>query len=103
MRVWLMLYCFTNAIPQGILIMRISSFQVENYKSFLKSDEINLTSGFNVIVGQNNAGKTALVEALSLRYVNKPHITIQTKPTVNSPLVDLSSSVRVTFDIDGTE
>ncbi|MEO8613309.1 MAG: AAA family ATPase [Chloroflexota bacterium] len=64
---------------------------------------MNLSPGFNVIVGQNNAGKTALVEALSLRYTNKPHITIQTKPTINSPIVDLSSRVIVRLGIQGAE
>src|ERR687894_2303320 len=40
--------------------MRIDRFRVLNYKSFADSTTMRLTSGFNVIVGQNNIGKTAL-------------------------------------------
>jgi hypothetical protein len=45
--------------------MYIKSFSIENYKSFHDSGRQELTPGFNVILGQNNAGKTALIEALS--------------------------------------
>jgi AAA15 family ATPase/GTPase len=61
--------------------MYIAKFQVQNYKSFLSSQEVNLTSGFNVVVGQNNAGKTALVEALSLHFDNKYHMSMKTSPS----------------------
>ncbi len=40
--------------------MWITKFQVTNFKSFLDSGEIALKQGFNVITGQNSAGKTAL-------------------------------------------
>jgi AAA15 family ATPase/GTPase len=43
----------------------LQSFRVQNYKSYLDSGELKLSPGFNVIVGQNNVGKTALVDALS--------------------------------------
>lgn len=46
--------------------MRISSFRISNYKSFIDSGEINLSPGFNVIIGQNNVGKTALFHLLKL-------------------------------------
>jgi len=61
--------------------MRIVSAQIENYKSFLDSGDIQFSPGFNVIVGQNNAGKTALVEALSLDFDNKHHRSSITVPT----------------------
>src|SRR2546427_80281 len=57
--------------------MHISSFRVENYKSFRATEEIRTAPGFNVIVGQNNAGKTALMEALSLSGGNKPHRSLK--------------------------
>lgn len=60
--------------------MYIAKLQIQNYKSYLASEEIGLTPGFNVIVGQNNAGKTALVEALSLRFDNKLHLSMKTSP-----------------------
>ncbi|MCI0330954.1 MAG: AAA family ATPase [candidate division Zixibacteria bacterium] len=60
--------------------MRIKTFKILNYKSFLSSEEIDFTSGFNVIVGQNNVGKTAFVEALSLTFSNHPHKSVKTVP-----------------------
>jgi len=52
--------------------MFISSFQINSYKSFRSSGEIRFTPGFNIVVGRNNAGKTALMEALSLQSTSKP-------------------------------
>lgn len=49
----------------GVSAMYISKFQVSNYKSFRDTVEITLTPGINIITGQNNVGKTALLEALS--------------------------------------
>jgi len=48
--------------------MYISKFQVLNYKSYRDSTEIELKRGFNILTGQNSAGKTALLEALSLDF-----------------------------------
>jgi hypothetical protein len=54
--------------------MKIKEFRIVNYKSFDDSGPITLGAGFNVIVGKNNSGKTALVEALSLRLPSSlPH------------------------------
>ncbi len=61
--------------------MRIASFRIHNYKSFSSTEEIQLKPGFNVIVGQNNVGKTALMEALSLRFSDKHHRSLKTVPT----------------------
>jgi predicted ATPase len=54
--------------------MLINAFSVFNYKSYRATAEIELSPGFNVFIGKNNSGKTALLEALSLStLVNKPH------------------------------
>jgi predicted ATPase len=53
--------------------MHISKFQLLNYKSFSESGVLSLHPGINLIVGQNNAGKTTLLEGLSLRFSLKPH------------------------------
>ena len=53
--------------------MYLSKIKVENYKSFRDSGEIEFKSGINIIVGQNNSGKTALLEAIELRNHNKPY------------------------------
>lgn len=64
--------------------MYISKFRIKNYKSFLDSGEVNLLPGINIITGQNNAGKTALMESLSLNFNNKPHRSTKTVPNVES-------------------
>jgi AAA15 family ATPase/GTPase len=53
--------------------MFISSFRLFNYKSYLDSEELALTPGINIVVGQNDAGKSALLEGLGLHFENKPH------------------------------
>jgi len=65
--------------------MHIKSFRILNYKSFEDSGVQNLRTGFNVVVGQNNSGKTALLEALSLTYGGSiPHRS--SSQAVDAPL-----------------
>lgn len=47
--------------------MRISKFRLINYVSFYdkKSEDVELSSGINFVIGKNNSGKTALAHALS--------------------------------------
>src|SRR6266851_6749160 len=82
--------------------MYITKFQVKNYKSFLASPELDLTPGFNVIVGQNNAGKTALAEVLSLEFEDKPHRSLRTIPYPNA-LYPPVSTANVAFHLDEGE
>src|SRR5713101_1093139 len=80
--------------------MYIAKIQIKNYKSFLSSQEFHLTPGFNVVVGQNNAGKTALVEALSLHFDSKHHISMKTSPSPGVLLHDsVTSSVQIAFQL----
>jgi predicted ATPase len=84
--------------------MYIAKFKIQNYKSYLASEEIELTPGFNVIVGQNNAGKTALVEALSLQFGNKPHLSTKTSPSPGIILHDPNNStVEIVFQLAAGE
>lgn len=82
--------------------MRIQSFQVINYKSFADSGEIHLEPGFNVIVGRNNVGKTALAEAMSLRFPGKPHRSLTTVPTLGTP-IDENSRAEVSIRLEANE
>ena len=73
--------------------MRISKFKLKNFISFYDeyAEDIELGSGVNFIVGKNNSGKTALLDALCLRRPRAPHRSVETIPTrgVNSrPFVD---------------
>jgi len=65
--------------------IQFQTVQVLNYKSFRDSGEITLDARFNVIVGKNDAGKSAFVEALSLQAQSKPHRTHSIVPEPGSP------------------
>jgi recombinational DNA repair ATPase RecF len=54
--------------------MLINQFQIFNYKSYRETPPIRLSRGFDIFIGKNNSGKTALLEALSLSTLtDKPH------------------------------
>jgi hypothetical protein len=58
--------------------VRIKEVCIENYKSFDGTGPVKLGAGFNVVVGQNNSGKTAFLEALCPRLIgNNPHRRIE--------------------------
>ena len=76
--------------------MNISEIKIINYKSFIETPVLRFSDGFNVIVGQNNVGKTALLEALSTTFQNKPHLSAKTKPTPSSAV---NNSSRIEFSI----
>jgi len=83
-------------------VMYISKFQVLNFKSYRDSTEIEFKPGFNIITGQNNAGKTALLEALTLHFGPKPHRSVATVPVPGVPPEE-ASTVRVTLVLSGEE
>lgn len=56
--------------------MRIKSVHVTNYMAFRDTGTVELDSGFSVIVGKNNAGKTALLNAASMQISNRPHLSV---------------------------
>ncbi len=83
--------------------MRIKSFAIENYKSFRSQEPISFGAGFNVIVGENNVGKTALVEALGCRF--GPGYGHRSQITAPRPgmAVDELSRARVEFELSPEE
>ncbi|HLP90023.1 MAG TPA: AAA family ATPase [Nostocaceae cyanobacterium] len=83
--------------------MYLSKFQLFNYKSFLDSSLLEFTPGINIIVGQNNTGKTALLEALTLNFNNCPHKSIATLPTENSVLKDPDSRAKIYLSLTKNE
>ncbi|MGC1248443.1 MAG: AAA family ATPase [Spirulinaceae cyanobacterium] len=70
--------------------MYISKIRVHNYKAFDDSGWIKFKQGINIISGQNNSGKTALLEALSLNFQNLQHRSLKTLPTASSEVTELS-------------
>jgi hypothetical protein len=80
----------------------ISQFQIWNYKSFRETEAITLSRGMNIVTGQNNVGKTALLEALSLMFAEVPHKSITTRPlptTLDIPV----SKIGLTVVLSQTE
>jgi hypothetical protein len=82
--------------------MRIEKFQIRNYKGFLDPTELTFSHGFNIVIGKNNAGKTALLEGLGLQFVGKPHRSSLSAPERTTPLNPLSS-VEIEFALSGQE
>ena len=82
--------------------MRIRDFQVKNYKSWLDSEKLSLNQGFNIVIGQNNAGKTALLESLSLNIGNNPNRSQSTKPIVDSQLYEYAK-IAATYELNPEE
>ncbi len=83
-------------------VVHIASIQITNYKSYRESSELKLTTGINIITGQNNAGKTALLEALSLNISDKPHRSVATVPRVGM-LPTGDSVLRASFRVGQQE
>jgi AAA ATPase domain len=94
-------YNYASLLMKSLLrntAMYISRFQLLNYKSFRDSGVLELQPGINIIVGANNAGKTALLEALSLSFETGPHRSIETVPQPNStPKRESVAKVTLTF------
>lgn len=66
--------------------MRIDSFSVKNYKGYRDSKVITFDPKWNIIIGQNNAGKSALIEVLRIYgFENKPHRGPHLPPGVSPP------------------
>jgi ABC-type cobalamin/Fe3+-siderophores transport system ATPase subunit len=75
--------------------MYISSIKIENYKSFADSDEVSLSPSFNVVVGKNNSGKTAFLEALTSRFGDKPFRDQQTVPYPQAEMLRQASFFKI--------
>ena len=75
--------------------MFIKSVHVQNYKSFRDSGRIEFDEGVNLIVGVNNSGKTALLEALSQTFQHKIHVG---DSGYSSPESRISFTLRIKSD-----
>lgn len=82
--------------------MKLVSFQLRNFMSFSDSGSVRFSDGFNVIVGQNNAGKSAFLQGISLRFADKPHLSLKTRPTPATP-VSPQSEVVFSLECSGQE
>jgi hypothetical protein len=82
--------------------MKLKILQLNNYKSFFDSSQLSLEPGFNLVVGANNVGKTALLEAMSLNFASHPHRSILTIPWPGAQPAP-NSTVQATFQLDPGE
>jgi len=73
-----------------------------NYKSFHRPHALDFTRAFNIVSGQNNAGKTALLEALGLNFEAKAHRSTRTLPARDT-IPDLLSWAEVSFTLPANE
>ncbi|AFZ25832.1 hypothetical protein Cylst_3709 [Cylindrospermum stagnale PCC 7417] len=79
--------------------MFIKKLQVFNYKSYDDSGVMEFAPGVNIIVGRNNAGKTSLLEVLTLDFEDHPHRSIKTLPNSSSKITEESrAEISLFFD-----
>lgn len=79
--------------------MHLRSLQIENFKSFERSEVVQLSPGVTVIVGANNSGKSALLEAMSLSPRANPFRNLH-RVTSRDTYVDPAWTLR--FDLEFT-
>ena len=81
--------------------MKLLSARVRNYKGYRDSGLVKFADGFNILVGQNNSGKTAFLESLQFsQFQPKPHRSIEMDREV---VLDPISSCEIEFEIHGFE
>jgi hypothetical protein len=76
---WLNVWAELIASNTGIS-MYIRSISASNFKSFNERQELLFESGFNLILGGNNSGKSTVLEVLDLGVLNEPHRSVITVP-----------------------
>jgi hypothetical protein len=82
--------------------MYITHVEISNYKSFHAPTTIDFLPGFNVITGKNNAGKTSLLEGLTLNFNGMPHRSLETVPVPGAYPAD-TSSILITLVLQREE
>ena len=82
--------------------MRINKIQIENYLGFRKTDVLDFSPRMNLIVGQNNVGKSSLLRSLTLGFQARPHVSEITQPTPTTPL-NPQSKATVELGTSGPE
>lgn len=82
--------------------MFIKSISIKNYKCFFDTGIIEFQEGFNFIVGKNDSGKSALLDALRpTNPLNQPHKSLSTIPyigSVPSPNVEIKTQYEFTSE-----
>lgn len=79
--------------------MKLSSAHVRGFESFSDSGEVVFADGVNLIVGQNNAGKSALLRALQPELPDHRHRSPERWDDLELP----SPEVQLTVSVSGRE
>lgn len=79
--------------------MRLISAQVVGFQSFSDSGKLDFRDGINLVIGQNNAGKSALLRALQPLLSDDRHRT----PGRHNHFELLIPRVQLLIDINGSE
>ena len=76
--------------------MFISSLTIENFRGFKNKTNIEFNEGLNVIIGENNAGKTTVLKALQLIFDinNNSRLSID---DINKDIDDLNNPPEITI------
>jgi hypothetical protein len=82
--------------------MYFHDVNIRSYKGYRESTRLELDKGVNVVVGKNNAGKTALLDVLSLMFPAIPHRSVLTMPSP-SRVLKQTSAADLTFTISRDE
>ncbi|WP_084152451.1 AAA family ATPase [Burkholderia sp. A1] len=78
--------------------MHVSKIIIQNFRSFREKTEIPLSPGMNLVLGENNSGKSTILEAFSLSdLVYAPHLSLASKP---HPDDEISSVVQVGLEFE---
>ena len=79
--------------------MLLTKFRVKGYQSFSDSGELNFGEGINLIVGQNNSGKSALLRAIRPQLDDDRHRTPDQWEQYLLPLPEVFAQ----FEVAGSE
>jgi predicted ATP-dependent endonuclease of OLD family len=81
--------------------MKIKTFRIQNFKCFDDTRDISLAPGMNLVSGANNAGKTALLQALELQFQSAPNRSVLSLPHKSALPPNRPSEVEFVLDVTG--
>jgi len=85
----------SDALSQNESTMYIATLAIRNFRCF-RETEVEFQPGINVIVGENNAGKTALLRALRLVFDRSDRVRIDL-PDFYQGIADLTKPPRISI------
>lgn len=78
--------------------MRLKKLRIKGFQSFSDSEDIDFEDGFNLIIGQNNSGKSALLRAMLPTLADDRHRTPENWQDFKLPQPEANFSIEVNGD-----